>query len=226
MKKLTFLFIFNFILFSYQTAIAQEKNISGQVVVFDSIPVVGAIVVINSSKQTILTDSIGSFEALVQPKDKILISAKGFYSHKQKIEENKNLGKIDMKLKSGDRNADLAMENGHVTNVQTFMNARQLHDNKGVDFSQYATFFQLIEGRFPNVLVRDGEIIIRGDKSLTASSAALIVLDQVPTNFSVLSTLLPANIKSVEIVTGAPAMRYGPGSGNGALVIVTKGLAN
>lgn len=223
MRKLTCIFIFCFALFTNQQAISQEKNITGQVVAFDSIPIVSAMVQIKSTKQTILTDSSGRFEAVVQPNDRLTISAKGFYSQKLKIEENKKITLVNLNLKSGARNAELALISGHITNSERFMSARELHNDKDMDFSQFATFFQLIEGRFPNVEVRPGEIIIRGEKSLTSSSAALIVLNGVPSDFSVLSSLSPATIKSVEIVTGTPAMRYGPGAGNGVVLIVTKG---
>jgi hypothetical protein len=223
MRKLTCIFIFCFALFTNPQAISQEKNITGQVVAFDSIPVVSAVVQIRSTKQTILTDSSGRFEAVVQPNDKVTISAKGFYSQKLKIEGNKKIILVNLNLKSGARNAEIALISGHITNSERFMSARELHNDVDMDFSQYTTFFQLIEGRFPNVEVRSGEIIIRGEKSLTSSSSALIVLNGVPSDFSVLSSLSPANIKSVEIVTGTPAMRYGPGAGNGVILIVTKG---
>lgn len=224
MRKLAFLLVIFALFLTNQSAIAQNKMLTCQVVTFDSIPVVNASIKIQSSKKILRTDSLGTFDAMVEPNDKLSITANGFYSRKLKIAENPNLEVIHLKLRSGDRNMNMALQNGHIANVERFKNARELSDNSDVDFSQFTNFFDLIRGRFPNLEVRPGEIIIRGTKSINASNAALIVLDGVPSNFSVLSTLAPADIKRVEVITGGKAMMYGPDSGNGVVAITTKGL--
>ena len=226
MRNLICILIFCLSFFTTQYTIAQERAISCKVVVFDSIALVGAVVQIKSSRQTFLTDSQGMCEVIVQPNDRLTISASGFQNQKLKIERNQREILVNLALKPGDRNKDLVLQHGHVSNPSRFLNARKLYNDKRLDFSQYATFFELIKGRFPNVEVTANEIIIRGVKSIHTSSGALIVLNGVLSNFSVLSSLVPATIESVEIVTGTPAMIYGPGAGNGVLLIETKGFEN
>ena len=139
---------------------------------------------------------------------------------------------VSLKLRSGDKNLELVIQSGHVTDAEKFRTVRQLNNDKDLDFSQYTTFLELIKGRFPNVEIRSDQILIRGVKSLSnhevdgPGSSALIVLNGAPSNFNVLSSLAPANIKSVKIVTGGSALMYGFGSGNGVVVIETKGFGD
>jgi len=234
MRKLTYFFIFCFCLSPNKRVTSQEKIISVRVVVFDSIPIIGALVQIKSSKQTILTDSLGEFKTAFQPNDQIKISAEGFYS--RKIKDIKKLNIIKLKLRSGERNMRLAISKGYITNSKSFKNAWLLNNDKSIDYSKYTTFLRLMESQFPNADIQRDKIVIRGTKSLGTksengdvlggSSAVLIVIDGFLSDFNMLSNILPVNVKSVKIVTGSSAIMYGAGAVNGVLVIKTKNFAN
>ena len=82
--------------------------------------------------------------------------------------------------------------------------------------------YELIRGRFAGVQIVNNEIIIRGINSINSSSAALIVIDGVPVDNSVLNTLPPIQVKSVNILKDGSAAIYGSRGANGVVIIETK----
>lgn len=92
-------------------------------------------------------------------------------------------------------------------------------------------FDQALAGRVAGVVVTtsDGQvgaeanIIIRGNNSLTQSSAPLYVIDGFPTESSFASSISPADIESVDVLKDASASAiYGARGANGVIVITTK----
>ncbi len=90
---------------------------------------------------------------------------------------------------------------------------------------------QAIAGRVAGVVVTtsDGQIgaeaniIIRGNNSLTQSSAPLYVVDGFPTESSFATAINPADIESVDVLKDASAAAiYGARGANGVIVITTK----
>ncbi len=92
-------------------------------------------------------------------------------------------------------------------------------------------FDQALAGRVAGVVVTtsDGQvgseanIVIRGNNSLTQSSAPLYVIDGFPTESSYASSISPADIESVDVLKDASASAiYGARGANGVIVITTK----
>ncbi|MDB4582368.1 TonB-dependent receptor [Draconibacterium sp.] len=227
MTTLSYLLIFSFCFLTIQKAESQEIEFSGQVVTFDSIPVSHATIRIKSSKQKIVTNFLGEFKTVLQSSDKIKVSAEGFATQNLKIDGDKNFIRVNLKLLAGERNMDLAINNGHVSNPESFTKVVQLNNDKNLDFSQYTTVYKLIEGRFPNTEIRNGQIIIRGYKSTRqGASGALIVLDGIITDEGILSSLSPSTIKSINVIPVGSTALYGPGALNGLVEIKTKGFGD
>ena len=226
-SKLTFILIFFCVLASF-TGTSQETNFSGNVVAYDSIVIANAEIRIKSSKQKIHTDLFGEFKALVQSNDKLKVSAQGFYAQNIKVDVDKNSIIVTLQLREGDRYRDLAIEHGHVKDPVNFKKIVQLHNDKALDFNQYKDVYQLIKGRFPNVeFTPGGQLIVRGYKSTTAgASGALIVLDGVISDESILNTLSPSFIKSIKLHANGSTALYGPGALNGVLEIKTKSFGD
>ncbi len=200
---------------------AQDKVIQGIVTTFDSIPVIGAQVKISSSKQTVQTDTLGRFTAQVEDNDKLKVSAEGFFKQKVKLTDKVKFVAVNIKLKPGEKNREIAIGYGHVTD-RNKLNALSSLNNDDVDFSQYSTIYELIKGRFAGVQVSNGEIIIRGINSINSSSAALIVVDGVPTNESVLNSIPPSQVKSIDVIKDGSSAIYGSRGANGVVLIETK----
>lgn len=200
---------------------AQERIIHGNITTFDSIALIGAEVKVLSTKQVVITDSLGKFSVGVQMEDKLRVAARGFYTQKVEVGENIKYVAVDLKMKQGEKNREYAIGYGHVNDRDKLNALSSLNDND-MDFSQYSTIFELIQGRFAGVQIVNGEIIIRGVNSINSSSAALIVLDGIPVDYSVLATVPPIQVKSISVIKDGSAAIYGSRGSNGVLLIETK----
>jgi TonB-dependent SusC/RagA subfamily outer membrane receptor len=201
---------------------AQEKVIHGLVTTFDSIPLSEAQVRIKSTKQTVVTDSLGQFSAMVNPNDQLKVTASGFYNQKVKLEEKTKFAAINLKLKPGEKNREYAIGYGHVSDRDK-LNALASLNSREVDFSQYSNMYDLIKGRFAGVQVANGQIIIRGVNSINSSTAALIVIDGIPVDGAALNSIPPIQVKSINVIKDGSAAIYGSRGANGVVVIETKG---
>lgn len=200
---------------------AQERIIHGAVTTFDSIPLTGATIKVKSTKQEVLTDSLGNFSIGVDNKDKLRISAHGFYSQNVKLTGKTKFAAINLKLKPGEKSREYAIGYGHVADADKLNAVANLNKND-LDFSQYSNIFELIKGRFAGVQVEGGEIIIRGTNSINSSSAALIVIDGVPANSDALNSISPINVKSINVIKDGSSAIYGSRGANGVVLIETK----
>lgn len=67
--------------------LGQEKMIAGMVTTFDSLPLIGASIEVKSTRELVFTDTLGMFEVLCFPEDKIKVTAWGFSKRNVKIKE-------------------------------------------------------------------------------------------------------------------------------------------
>lgn len=200
----------------------QTRMVQGLVTTFDSIVVIGANVKVKSSKLIYKTDTLGHFTVEVSGTDKIKISAMGFITYNIKLDEKTKFVAANIKLKSGDKAREYAIGYGYVKDADK-LNAVSQMSSKDLDFSQYTSMHELIRGRFAGVQVQtNGDIVIRGVNSLNLSSAALIVVDGVPTDQSILYSIAPVNVSSINIIKDGSSAIYGSRGANGVVVIETK----
>ncbi|HDR52030.1 MAG TPA: TonB-dependent receptor, partial [Mariniphaga anaerophila] len=202
-------------------ATAQDRVIHGVVTTFDSIPLIDAEIQVRSTNQTVLTDTLGRFSVAVNSKDRLKVSANGFFNQKVKLEEKTKVVAVNLKLKPGDKNREYAIGYGHVSDRDK-LNALASLNSNDMDFSQYSNIYELIKGRFAGVQVVNGEIIIRGINSINSSSAALIVVDGVPVDGSALSSIPPIQVKSINVIKDGSSAIYGSRGANGVVLIETK----
>ena len=200
---------------------AQERTIQGVVTTFDSIPLIDAEVQNRSTKQTVLTDSVGRFFIQADEADKLKIKARGFFNERAEVEEKTKYMAVNLKMKPGEKNREYAIGYSKVSDRDK-LNALAQIDNNDVDFSQYNNIYDLIKGRFAGVQVMNGEIIIRGINSINSSSAALIVVDGVPVDGSVLNSIPPVQVKSINVIKDGSSAIYGSRGANGVVIIETR----
>lgn len=212
------IFLFSFTSISY----SQERTITGFVTTLENVVVVNAEVKVLSSKVTVLTDTVGSFEISCLLSDKIKISAKGFYSQKVKIDKKAKEVFINLIFKPGKKNINLAVGYGHIDENDKSYAISNIKSNDNFQFSKYSNMLQHIVNSSPSIVVGGGGIIIRGSDSLNSSSAALILIDGIEVNSSELNSLSPTDVKSVDILKGGSAAIYGVRGANGVIVITTK----
>ncbi len=215
------LFLFFVAVLIATSVAAQDRIIHGRVFTFDSIPLINASVKVKSTKQTVQTDTTGKFSVAVNPKDILQVSAQGFYKQKAKLADNTKVALINLKLKPGEKNREIAIGYGHVSDRDKLNSVANLN-SKDLDFSQYSNMYDLIKGRFAGVQVVNGEIIVRGVNSLNSSSAALIVVDGVAVGEGVLSSIPPVQVRSINVIKDGSAAIYGSRGANGVVLIETK----
>ena len=197
---------------------AQDRVIYGVVNTLDSIPLIGVEIKIKSTKQTVLTDSLGNFTAACNKEDKLKFIAKGFYTETVKIPEKAKIIAINMKLKPGEKQKNYAIGYGYVTDQDKTVPVSNM-DIKKSDYSRYNNVFEIL--RVMGAQVQDGEIILRGSKSFTASSSALIVIDGVISDYSDLNTLPPTDIERIDLLKDPASSVYGSRGANGVVLIET-----
>lgn len=221
MNKRFFLLLVTAIFLLSNNLIAQDRIIHGRVTTFDSIPLIGASVKVQSTKQVVQTDSLGHFSVACNSDDKLHVFAEGFYNQKVKLTGKIKYAAINLKLKPGEKARELAIGYGHVSDADK-LNAVASLNKDDLDFSQYSNIYELIRGRFAGVQVSNGEVIIRGINSINSSNAALIVVDGVPVSSSALNSIPPTQVKSINVIKDGSSAIYGSRGANGVLIIETR----
>lgn len=207
---------------------AQDKTLVGKVTTFDSIPLVGVDVFVKSTRLAYKTDSLGRFQVFCDPEDKIEISANGFYSQKVKVEKGVRLMYINLKLKKGDDNIDLASRYVNVgygyVDAKSLLNSVSTLNKNDIDFSVYTSMFDLIQGQFPGVTVEGNSIVVRGNKTIygTESNAALLVVDGIIVSTQDFALLSPSDVQSIDVLKDGSSSVYGSRGANGVVLVETK----
>ncbi len=220
MKTKNTLIIFILASFLSLPSIAQEKTLTGIVTTFDSIPLIKAEVYVKSTKETVLTDTLGNFTVKCSSSDKIKVSCNGFLSSNMKIGDDVEFLHVDLKLKASEKSTEIAIGYGHVKDAEK-LNAIVALRESDVDFGSYNTVFEIIEGRFPGVAVEGTDILVRGVRSYNGNNAALVILDGLEVPSSDLENIPTATIKSVNIIKDGSAATYGANGANGVVIIET-----
>jgi TonB-dependent SusC/RagA subfamily outer membrane receptor len=197
---------------------AQERVIHGIVNTLDSIPLIGVEIKVQSTKQIVLTDSLGRFSAACNKEDKLKLKANGFYTENVKVTEKVRIVAINMKLKPGAKPQNYAIGYGYVSEQDKTTPGSKMNIKES-DYSKYNNVYEII--RTMGAQVVNGDIILRGDKSFQSSSAALIVVDGVIADYDYLRTLRPVDIKSIDILQDPASAVYGSRGANGVVQIET-----
>ena len=216
------------ILFLVSGVFAQDKTLVGKVTTFDSIPLIGVDVLVKSTKQTVKTDSLGRFQVFCNPEDKLEISANGFYSQKVKVENEIRMILVNLKMKKGDSNLDLASRYVNVgygyVDSKSLLNAVSSLNKNEIDFTIYTSMFDLVQGQFPGVTVEGNRILVRGTKTIygAESDAALLVVDGIIVSSQDFANLSPSDVQSVDVLKDGSSSIYGSRGANGVVLVDTK----
>ncbi|MPQ49131.1 hypothetical protein GCQ56_19195 [Marinifilum sp. N1E240] len=220
MKKKNFLPFLLITIFSCQFVSAQKIQVKGTVLAFDSIPIVNAKVMNHNSNEIVYTNKKGEFICSSEMKDKLIISASGFVNRRIKVRKINHPLIVSLKLIPSKNAEELAIKNGHIGLIKSFKTLAKKKSNLK-DYSKYSSVLAIIQAEFPSVRYIDGEFIIRGHSSLYASSAALIDIDGMASDFSMLKTLSTNDIKNIRVDKGGDVSKYGVRGGNGIIYITT-----
>jgi len=202
---------------------AQERMIRGVVTTFDSIPLIGASVIAQNTKQEVLTDSLGNFSIRCKNDDKLKVSAHGFYNQNVKLTDKIKFAAINLKLRPGEKEREFAIGYGHVADTDR-LNAITSINKNDFDFSHYQNIYDLIKARCAGVYVIDNlRIIIRGINSINSQdNSALVLVDGIPYKVPELKVIQPSQVKNIDFIKDAGSAIYGARGANGVILIETK----
>lgn len=221
------IFAFVFIVLPICT-FCQEKTLTGKVTAFDSIPLSGVDVLVKSTGQKLQTDSLGRFQLFCNEKDKIKINANGFFPKTVKIEKEIRLVLVNLNLKKGDNNLEKAgryvqIGYGHVSSKNLLYSVSSANKDD-FDFTMYDDMYDLIQGQFPGVMVENGQIMVRGDKTFFGAegNGALIVIDGSVVSTRDFANLSTFDVASVDVLKDGSSSVYGSRGANGVVIVQTK----
>lgn len=214
------------------TAQTKTISVSGAVVDAQGTPLPGVIVYqSDNSSNGVVTDIDGRYTIKVPAKATLVFSCLGYADQSIPVNGKSN---ITATLTED----SLALDAAEVVSVGYGSVARRdltgsvsKVDMDDISKSSTLNFDQAIAGRVAGVVVStsdgapgsEANIVIRGNNSLTQSSAPLYVVDGFPMESSVATAISPSDIQSVDILKDASATAiYGARGANGVIVITTK----
>lgn len=212
------------ILFCFAVALttsAQQKIIRGQVTAHEEIPLFGAEILVKSSGENYKTDSLGNFRIECADKDKISISVQGFTKEEIRIKKKTKYVLVNLKLKSGEENKELAMGYVNMADKDKLYAVKAIDDDE-MDYSSFRNIQEVLTGNFPGLQIQNGEIIIRNTASFTGDNAALIIVDGRESTMSSLENIATSDIKNISVMKDASASMYGSRGANGVVIVKTK----
>lgn len=211
---------------------AQSVEVKGNVVDAAGIPLIAVTVFEEGTTNGTVTDFDGNYTIkLSSAQSTVAFSCLGYAEVKEKVGDRTI---INVVLKE----EQLSIDAAEVVSVGYGTVARR--DLTGsvskVDMEELmqtpvTNFDQALTGKIAGVVVTtsdgavgsDANITIRGNNSLTQSSAPLYIIDGFPSESSLATAISPADIESVDILKDASATAiYGARGANGVVVITTK----
>ena len=224
MKKIVVHYMLTILVICLATSFSfsQENLIRGSVTTFDSIAIANAQVIVKSSGKIVRTDSLGNFTIRCKIPDVVKIKAKGFSSRRVKLDKKIRILLVNLILKPGSGNEELAIGYGHVKDKNKLSSVSSAHIRNSENL-YFLNMRQLLSVKFPDLMVQDnGEVYIRGVKTFgsVGYNGALIVVDGVMGRS--LDAVNPNDVKSISILKGADAAIYGNRGANGVVIIETK----
>ncbi|NOW96395.1 TonB-dependent receptor [Mucilaginibacter sp. SG564] len=210
------------------SAFAQTKRITGKVVDEKNLPLPGASIKAKSGNAAAVTDVNGEFTINMPAGENTLkVTFIGYNDQEIPI---KGLSHIIIHMGTSSKNLADVVVIGYgtqrreaVTGSVSSISGDKIRDIPSANVSQ------AIQGRLPGVEVSQTstkpgatmQILIRGQRSLTASNDPLIVLDGIPFTGSI-ADINPNDVKSIDILKDASATAiYGSRGANGVILITT-----
>ena len=204
-----------------------QSKVTGKIVDATGEPIIGASVVVKGSLTGTVTDLDGNFTLNNVPENsKLEVSYVGFRS--QTLSPSSNL---NITLEEDKQLLDEVVVVGYgVQRKSDVTGALTRVGEKELNTKPVSNAFEALQGKAAGVDITSnerpgeiGNILIRGRRSLNASSAPLYVVDGIPLQSGGIETLNPRDIESIDILKDASSTAiYGSRGANGVVLITTK----
>ncbi len=242
MKK-SIVFLLVLMVTSVQVLLAQSKQIRGRVVDDKGEPVIGATVRVQGSNKGTVTDASGNFRLNIDDDATLSISAIGMKSTETSARDGmqvKMSGEQQFIRETVVTAQAIKREKSSLGYATATLNNDDL--NRGNNTSALGALTGKVSGlNITNTTGGPGgstRVVIRGEKSISGSNNALIVVDGIPLNNANRTSsnslkqvdfgnrgndINPDDIESISVLKGPAATAlYGSEGANGAIMITTK----
>ena len=207
------------------SAFAQQVS-RGKVLDSKGEAIVGASVYVPGTTNGVVTDVNGNFELRVAPGTTLEVSCIGFVTKQVPAAANMSVTLEDdsLTLEEAVAIGYGTMKKSDVTGAMVSVTSEELTSRPTNNV------FEALQGHAAGVDTRTnerpgevGSVYIRGQRSLTASSTPLYVVDGIPMMSGSIDNLNPQDIESIEILKDASATAiYGSRGANGVILVTTK----
>ena len=221
------------LIFGSSGAYAQNLTVTGKVSDVAGIPLIAVTVYEdgNTANGTV-TDFDGNYTlTFSSPNAVIVFSCLGYAEIKEAVSGRNQISVVmNEEQLSIDAAEVVSVGYGSVTRRDLTGSISKVDMNE-LMVAPVTNFDQALTGKVAGVVVTtsdgalgaEANITIRGNNSLTQSSAPLYIIDGFPTESSMASAISPADIESIDILKDASATAiYGARGANGVIVITTK----
>ena len=226
-KLLQSLFLMLFIAFQ---AVAQERTVSGTVTdMSDGLSLPGVSVKVKGANFGTSTGGDGRYSIVVPANSTLQFSFIGYTTKEVLI----GTGTVNVALVSDATQLGEVVVTGYsVVSRERFSGSASTVSSKAIEQIPNPSFDQILQGRAPGLTVQAGSgqpganntrVIIRGQGSISGGSQPLYVIDGIPVESGVFSTMNPNDYESVTVLKDASSTApYGSRGANGVIVINTK----
>lgn len=211
---------------------AQDRLVEGYVVSEDAEPLIGVNVLVSGTPRGTVTDIDGRYEIMASEGDTLFFSYVGFQTETVAVGGQ---SEINMTLSSGANTLEEVVVVGYGTMRKSDVAGSivSMRDEALTDVKS-GNVLEALQGRVAGVEVTrengragaDIDLLVRGQRSLAATNAPLILVDGVPYGANV--DIDQSDIESIEILKDAASTAiYGSRGANGVILITTKrGMAD
>lgn len=220
-------------LLSHQLAYAQDKVITGKVTDEKSDdPLTGVTVAIKNGQNRVQTDATGSFRLTATGPSAILVFSYIGYDKKEVPVSTISGNTLIVRLTENLSSLSEVVVVGYGTQKRSDITGSVVSvDKKRLEDLPNSNFAQALQGSIAGLTVdqnnggaegNSATIRIRGQKSITAETQPLIVLDGIPYNGGI-TDINPTDIESIDVLKDASAAAiYGSRGSNGVILITSK----
>ncbi|WP_375239441.1 SusC/RagA family TonB-linked outer membrane protein [Aurantibacter sp.] len=220
-----------FLAFVVQLTFAQEKTISGVVSDENSLPLPTATVLVKGTANGTSTDFDGNYSITANTGDVLVFSYVGYADQEVAVGAENTISvtlQLDSQLEEVVVTAfGIKRKKDEVTTAYQEVGTEDLvkANNPNIVNSLSGKVSGLQITQTSNGVDGDNRIVLRGNRSISGSNEALIVIDGVAygTSTTILNSLDPNVIENVNVIKGAAGSAlYGSQGSNGAIIVTTK----
>jgi len=224
------LFFFLFI-FLHPVLSAQQLDVSGRITdASTGETIVGATILVKGTTRGTISDADGFYSISVPDGEAVLVfSFIGYLTQEIPVQ---NRSQIDVIMAVDLKELEEVVVIGYGTQrKEDLTGSIAVVDVEDMNKSNFTTFDQALQGRSAGVYVATksgmpgggANVKIRGIGSISLNTEPLYVIDGIPVNEDIMSSLNPNDIESLQILKDASATAiYGARGANGVVMITTR----